>query len=323
MTVPILPPQIIVFDTENAQEVITAFSAAGYACLFDGIHGQDYQWFKKEILNEHLFYFMPIDWEDDLITRTVEDVVNIANPPDFVIVYGEGQELGVGSWDRITKFVEQLFERDAGLEIRFNLIQEIFPAHEKETIVWGGAQEGTKFDPATVSSAFGDIVTDGLVTASVPPDEIVVSSEYKYETLYIEKRDTMIYQINRPETVKPFTVVTTPFKLKGHEPFFTALFASNDWAANRLDVCKYDIPFLEQVWKHLSMPGKFDIDKMLKEATEACYPSSITPPVAEPVVYRHDIETVVRILVKRDQGSLEPVEESGTLDNLKKRRKLQ
>lgn len=117
---------------------------------------------------------------------------------------------------------------------------------------------------------------------------------YDLETRLVE--DTMFYQVTKPFTDLPYTTLTHNFSEKGHLPFFTSLFICQSWG-----VCKEDVAFLKKVWDDW-MQGEFDLDKLLKERTEECYPSPTKVPEPEPVVYRRTIDQVLQTLQKRREG---------------------
>jgi len=56
------------------------------------------------------------------------------------------------------------------------------------------------------------------------------------------------------------------------------------------------------MWEQLDLKEKFDMDAMLKEATEKCYPSKNGPPEPEPEVYRRSIDDVLLILQTQQDG---------------------
>lgn len=81
-------------------------------------------------------------------------------------------------------------------------------------------------------------------------------------------------------------------------PFFTALFVSNSWG-----LCQGDIDFLKNYWD-AEMDGDFDLERMLKEDTEACYPSATHSPRGEPEVYRKSILETLATLKDKEEGRL-------------------
>lgn len=91
----------------------------------------------------------------------------------------------------------------------------------------------------------------------------------------------------------PYTVVARRFKENGFgdKPFFTALYSCTSWHTFR-----HGEAFLKAVWKNLGMEGDFNLMEMLKEETEACYPSGKGPGKPEPEVYRKPIDEVVEVL---------------------------
>jgi hypothetical protein len=52
------------------------------------------------------------------------------------------------------------------------------------------------------------------------------------------------------------------------------------------------------------MDGDFDLDAMLKEDTEACYPSDTHAPRGEPEVYRKTIDETLAVLQNKEEGRL-------------------
>lgn len=113
--------------------------------------------------------------------------------------------------------------------------------------------------------------------------------EYKLENMLVN--DCMFYQVIKPNCDRPYTTVVREFGKKGHRRFFTNLFVCNSWG-----VAKQDIQFLKKAWEWFEMEGEFDLDAMMKEATEACkYPTMET----EPEVWRNDLKAVLEIFNKR------------------------
>jgi hypothetical protein len=104
----------------------------------------------------------------------------------------------------------------------------------------------------------------------------------------------MLYQVIKPFTDLPYTSVTREYSRKGHIPFFTDLFICQSWG-----VARNDIGFLQHMWTELKMDGEFNLDALMKDATEKCYPSDSAIPSAEPEVYRRCIDDVVQILQEK------------------------
>ena len=109
----------------------------------------------------------------------------------------------------------------------------------------------------------------------------------------------MLYEIRKPNTDLPYTTVIRNYSERGHRDFFPSLYVCNSWGVSR-----DDLPFLSYIWTQLEMEGEFDMDLMLKEATEKCYPSSGAIPDAEPEVYRRNIQDVLNTLQCQEEGIL-------------------
>lgn len=133
----------------------------------------------------------------------------------------------------------------------------------------------------------------------VPLNPVKEEDCYSFRLHRVEDKDTVLYEIVKPFTDLPYTSVIRMWSTRGHRAFFPSLFVCDSWGVSR-----YDVPFLEYVWKQLEIEGVFDMDEMLKEATEKCYPSSTNSPEPEPEVYRRSIEDVLLTLQNQQDGVL-------------------
>lgn len=115
-------------------------------------------------------------------------------------------------------------------------------------------------------------------------DVVTHKNNYDFRTIYIEGRDCMMYEVCKPFTDVPYTTGVFNFKEAGHLQFFSALFTIGSWG-----ICREDMDFLFNVWKHLNMPGEYNIENIVKEATEECARGKV-----EPRVYRRTIEQVLQ-----------------------------
>ena len=113
--------------------------------------------------------------------------------------------------------------------------------------------------------------------------------EYELETRLVN--DFMFYQVKKPFVDRPYTTVVRGFEKNGHKRFFTNLFVCNSWG-----VASKDIQFLYKAWEWFGMEGEFDLDAMMKEATDACKYPGLEP---EPEVWRSDLQSVLEIFNKR------------------------
>ncbi len=134
---------------------------------------------------------------------------------------------------------------------------------------------------------------------SIAPEFTPVKGEYGF-SLELLENDIMLYEVTRPGTKLPFCVVVHDWAKKGHEYFFSDIYGSNSWDANRRE-CRFDYLFLQNVWHHLKMPGEFTMN-VVKKRVDGCYPDRLLEGVApegEPVVYRNTINQVKGILARK------------------------
>jgi hypothetical protein len=127
-------------------------------------------------------------------------------------------------------------------------------------------------------------------------DDEILQTCYTFDRWEITDRDICLIQIGKPNCNIPYTVCIRDFSKRGLKPLFTSLFISESWGVSRSD-----ITFLQELWKEL-MNGVFDLDQMLKEATEVCYPSEGKTPEPEPEVYRRTITQVLQTFHERESG---------------------
>jgi hypothetical protein len=135
---------------------------------------------------------------------------------------------------------------------------------------------------------------------NIPPELPAIDGEYRFRTFHAEKLDIKLYEVTRPGTEKPFTVVVNDVSAKGDLYFFTDIYGSKEWDMNRRE-CRFDYLFLTNLWEHLKMPGEFSMN-YLKERTDRCYPGKLAEgqmPEAEPIVYRKSLEDVKQVLKRR------------------------
>lgn len=127
--------------------------------------------------------------------------------------------------------------------------------------------------------------------------EVILQSEqpnlpqyYEFKSKLLEEQDIAVFEITKANGTTPYTTIVRNFSVKGYKPLFTNYFACNafrkDWIA---------IQFLSKLWDE-TMQGPMDLDEMLKEATEACYPGENYVPIAEPEVYMKSMDEVLEML---------------------------
>lgn len=120
------------------------------------------------------------------------------------------------------------------------------------------------------------------------------NTQYSFTMKYQEYDGSMLYQVIKPHTDRPYTTITRNFADRGHLPFFSSLFICHSWGT-----CDKDIIFLSKLWKHLEMKGEFNINKIVDDRIEACTPAPNRFPEAEPEVWRNSIDAVSDLLKER------------------------
>lgn len=122
----------------------------------------------------------------------------------------------------------------------------------------------------------------------VSPQQPDLPQFYEFKSHFIEEDDIALFEITKANSTTPYTTVVRQFSVKGYKPLFTNYFACN---AFRNDFVA--ITFLQKLWKEY-MQGPMDLDQLLKDATEACYPNENYIPIAEPEVYIKSIPEVIQ-----------------------------
>ena len=128
----------------------------------------------------------------------------------------------------------------------------------------------------------------------VAKPQVILQSEqpalpqyYEFNSKILEDQDIGIFEITKANGTTPYTTVIRNFSIKGYKPLFTNYFACN---AFRNDFVA--IQFLMKLWEEF-MQGPMDVDGMLKDATEACYPGEDYIPITEPEVYQKSLQEIV------------------------------
>lgn len=143
---------------------------------------------------------------------------------------------------------------------------------------------------------------ESCTTISIPPSEYIFGKEYDFKFKYVKELDTMYYQVTRPHEEKPFVVSVQCYEgdEKDHSWFFTDIFGFKTWSSNLIE-CRYDYAFMLKLWKHLGLPGEFDM-AMVRKRVEACYPSNGYTPQSEPRVFRREMGYVIQNDLKKPEA---------------------
>lgn len=117
---------------------------------------------------------------------------------------------------------------------------------------------------------------------------------YEFNSKMFEDRDIAIFEIKKANSQTPYTTIVRQFSIKGYKPLFTNYFACNSFRNDNIA-----LQFLMKLWEKF-MTGPMDLEGMLKEATQACYPGEDYIPIAEPEVYTKSMQQVLEMLNIKD-----------------------
>lgn len=300
-------PIITVFENAIADKLIRYLEAQERFPNFDAVHSRDYHWFQKMLVNDHRLYNIK---DGSLAEYTVHELrPEMHFWPQLFISMQEGVVATEEEWDEIGKWIATAFSTD--VIYNQDIIDRIIPKpHVEKIVMKQDSDEPAEFDGFS-----------GYVTHHPPKFKTVDpgKSSHEFNKVYLEERDTMLYQVDRSGTLLPFTVVVEHFRRRGldHSRFFTDIYGSGDWGRSRYEH-PYDYGFLLWLWKSLGLDGEFSMD-LVKERARRCYPDRLLEGElldAEPVVYRASIGNVIRSLEDKDMGSI-----TGEIpDSIKKRR---
>lgn len=269
-------PKLLVFinnkkPTPIQEVLLKKLFELGFSPMVDSIHTDSYTWFKNNVkpVSHKLFSFE----EDAVLFYEVDELdPKMIFVPEFLIYFNQDSEIPISHWVCIRFWLQYiLFD---------NSVETDFVLRGQELMV----------PPTTSVSNSIDV-----------PMTKTGNDYYSFKKEWIKVDDIMLYEVQKPFTDLPYTSVLRNFSLKGVRPFFTSLYVCSSWGVSR-----HDLVFLKELWVHefnLDIE-EFNIDLMLKEATEACYPQPGMIPELEPEVYRRDIEHVKQVLQEQKEGRL-------------------
>jgi len=127
-------------------------------------------------------------------------------------------------------------------------------------------------------------------------DDTLVDEDYYDFKEYIAKdRDVGFFQITKPFTDLPYTMVIREFSKVGYLPIFSGFYIEMSWG-----VSPKDDEYLRFLWEKLGMVGECDLEKMQRERALRCYPAQGHVPEAQPEVYRKNIDQLLKDFDKRE-----------------------
>lgn len=268
-------PKITVFlstpSTKQEDDIVKRFLELNFAPLVDSNHKKSHEWFINNVkpVPHKLFSFE----QQNIYFYEVDDLhTDMDFTPNVLIHWNQGDIIEEEQWRWIREW----------------LVYKFYTCYD-----------------------FLDYMNDEILRAdllmkrpekfiaTLPEEKPVEENNecYSFQTHFLEEKNTMLYEVKKPFTDLPYTSVIRNFSERGHKAFFPTLYICQSWGVSR-----YDLSFLSFMWKELKLEGDFDMDSMLKEATEKCYPSENGPPEPEPEVYRRGISDVLATLQTQQDG---------------------
>lgn len=119
-----------------------------------------------------------------------------------------------------------------------------------------------------------------------PETETMATMGYHVEYKHDELHDCAFYQLSKPFTDLPYTVVVNNHSERGHIPFFASLFSVTSWG-----ICGHDMDFLSKLWHEFGLPGEFNAEKVVLDAIELVKKDESK----RPRVYRRTLDDVYQL----------------------------
>lgn len=280
MLIPIFTVFVDNPNTDYQEKVISGLIQENMAYNIDSLNGNYKNSLVHFVHSPHRFYFI----SDVLKSCVFQDLDEYEwVKPVFAINYSQKDEIDDNDWGLIYRFLDNLFFP------KNNPTLTVTTRRGKELL-----NKPVKLEPY-------------VKPAESLKMDITTPSFYSFDQYYLEEMDIMLCCVEKPHVDLPYVVVIRDYTVNGLKPLFTSIFISSSWGVSR-----YDVEYLRHLWHEKEMQGEFDIDKMLKEATEACYPSDGSPGNSEPEVYRKEFNQVIQyfrnkpFITKRKATSLDP-----------------
>lgn len=257
--------QITVFvDQPNTDKQTNIISKLQkYPILVDAIHKNNPTFLKENYKTNAYFFFV-----SEFLSRC--NPVDLSFSPDIAVTLDT--EVEEYDWICVERYLESLIFTDLEMNYDPDILEKGKVLLEKYS------------SPAP------------LQVPPVPPPQPEVQY-YDMLTHHVKDRDVMLVQIEKPYCDLPYTVVIREFSRKGFKSVFTDLFICSSWG-----VARKDYEFLSQLWKHWFGDEPYNLDQMLREATERCFPDKNQNPEPEPEVFRRPIENVLETFKQREEG---------------------
>jgi hypothetical protein len=242
-----------------------------YAFTVDGLHRRNLTWLTENFpVVDHQLFFHKIEEE-----WKVCQLEKLEQPPDMVVYFNNDEMITDADLQEISDYFVHLLEgRSLFVRRRTN---EFLLTCRKSMIEIFPFETNLPLEDKAMEEEKGNHC-------------------YEFQHKVYPEEDLCLASIAKPFTDRPYTVVIRKFKESGFKPLFTSLFVIDSWG------CYSDVQFLNELWNELKMDGMFDIHELLKAHTELCFPAEGRMVLAEPEVYRRDIDGTKKEIDRKFNG---------------------
>lgn len=277
--------KLLVFDKKGGYSslIINEFNEKKFAHLVDSIHLNNEYYLKKNFSHvPHRLVYVSVY---NLVARlTFEEIKDFESPkktPDFILYFDESEELTDKDWEFLCKYFDRLFNYDILPFVNQRGYYLLETAKEPAEIAWH------EYKLPEITEKVDSMVCD---TDSV-------EEYYDFKEKFVNERDVALFEIRKPYTDLPYTMVVREFSKVGYLPLFSGFYIEMSWG-----VSPKDDAYLRFLWDQLKMEGDCDLEKLQKERALKCYPAKGVMPDPPPEVYRKSIDDVLKDFDMRETG---------------------
>jgi hypothetical protein len=312
-------PNITVFQSGIEADLINKFHTLGYKPYYDSKHGRNEAWLREMLTGNHRLFTWSMMGNFDYAWYAYEvNEIEKYGFPSFMIIYDNVTEMSDDDWRAIHAWVKFRMNNEPTFGPIISHAESLL---EKPTTL----MMNLKSEDSNIDNEKYEFVENGVKKqVTICPPEIK-QREYEFRRKLVGEWDCMFYELTRHLTVDeegqkpfaPFVVIVHPFSAKGHEYFFSDIYASHDWDVNKREGY-WDFWALQQIWKSLCMPGEFTM-KVVERIGNLCYPCKENEfsARAEPVVHRNTLENVMEFY--KEQGRVYELQQEAKKIGWKKR----
>lgn len=263
--------KLLVFKKEGGftADIINLFDEQGYGYFVDAIHLDDYDYLKKNFYDiPHLLCYITMTNMIMWVNYKRLPGYSRVNTPDFIVYFDGGEVLDWADWTFLEKYVKDLFS--------FSELPLL--TKRQDYLLFTGLR------PEQIAP----VSENGDVKMIDDDDDTSIDEDfYDFREYVVKERDVGFFEIRKPFTDLPYTIVIRNFSKVGYLPLFSGFYIEMSWG-----VSPKDDAYLRYLWKKLKMEGDCDLEKLQRERAMSCYPGKGSVPEPQPEVYRKSIEDV-------------------------------